>query len=278
MVPFPNLGSLLEGRLIKDRGKVFVQNPRLNVAEFYNRVQQYRRLLHDLGVRSQSKVSIGHLTFPENAQAAFAVWFLGGIVVFGAKAGTIADVTLSKETALPKYSEDAALPNPKPRLEADAVWQINGDRIIRLSHYNCLVNTYALRRMLNLPRDSHVWYESETMDMVGFILNVLLPHYGGYSVDKENPTVRFGDSPVSDVQIRRQWTSLENTDPQSLYVLPEHTAFVALGKKVFPFLDFEVHPKGIQLSGPAVMNGYTDEALTRKVCTESGLQLPFPAI
>ncbi|MFQ6614249.1 MAG: hypothetical protein ACE5D1_05340, partial [Fidelibacterota bacterium] len=86
------------------------------------------------------------------------------------------------------------------------------------------------------------------------------------------------ESPDSDFQIRRQWTSLEDTEPQSLYALPEHTAFVALGEKIFPFLDFDMQPDGIQLSGPAVMNGYVDEALTRKVCTDSGLRLPFPFI
>lgn len=277
MVPFPNLGSLLEGRLIKDGEKVVLQNPKLTAAAFYNRVLQYRRLLHKLGVRSQSKVAINNLAFPENTQAAFAVWLQGGILVLGERAERTAEVVISKEMKFPE-SSGGKRSNPKPQLEADAVWQIKNDRIIRLSHYNCLVNTYALRRMLNLPRGSRVWYESETVDMIWVVLNVLLPQYGGFSIDRKNPTVRFGESPDSDFQIRRQWTSLEDTEPQSLYALPEHTAFVALGEKIFPFLDFDMQPDGIQLSGPAVMNGYVDEALTRKVCTDSGLRLPFPFI
>jgi len=174
--------------------------------------------------------------------------------------------------------EITTLPNPKPRLEADAVWQIDGDRTIRLSHYNCLVNCYALKRTLNLPMGTRLWYTDDHRDSAWVILTALFPFYGGYILDPQAPDVQIGTGANDDFHIQRRWTTLTDTHPQSLYYLPEHTAFVAVGSKTLPFMDLQIESKALIIRGHAVMNGYIDAEQTQKVCTESGLRLPLPGI
>ncbi|NOZ74263.1 MAG: long-chain fatty acid--CoA ligase [FCB group bacterium] len=279
MVPFPNLGSLLEGRMIKDQDQLILDHPPLTIRAFDERVQQFRRLIHTKGVRQGTPVALENIPFPDDMALAFAIWTQGGILVLGESDKASTCVIISSGDILNLSSDKAMnIPHVKPLPETDAVWQVVGDHTIRLSHYNCLVNCYALKRTLNLPRDARIWYANEYRDSAWIILTVLLPHYGGYLLDSQAPTVRIGDAANDHFCIRRHWTALTDTRPQSLYYLPEHTAFVAVGSKILPFLDIRTESDPLILRGHAVMNGYSQARETEKVYTKAGLRLPFPHI
>ncbi|RMF09476.1 MAG: hypothetical protein D6762_03590 [Candidatus Neomarinimicrobiota bacterium] len=277
MVPFPNLGSLLEGKTIKEGNQVLFAGPGGTVAEVQQAVTSWLPELRSRGVEPGTVVTLTASDPRLFLVQAFAVWTLGGILYLGQDPFDRVQIRLS-DRIVPSTPEMEFRLRWRPHLETEAVWQEKGDTCIRLSHYNLLINAYALHRVLALPPGRRLLVQAKVQDTADLLCQCLLPLLGNHTLVKSGPDVVIGSEADCTYRVARSWRRLVSTDPPTLYYLPEHTAFVALNEHLFPYVDLRLEDDQVVFSGHAAMLGYATEAETARVLTKEGYRVPLPAI
>ena len=114
---------------------------------------------------------------------------------------------------------------------------------------------------IDIPINSSTW----------IVLKTILPLYTGTSISEKSANIIFGTKSDADFQVKFEWTNLIDTDPQSLYILPEATAILAIGKTPNHIMSIDKNKDVIKINGHSVMMGYLDDKENNKVFKSGSL-------
>ena len=71
--------------------------------------------------------------------------------------------------------------------------------------------------------------------------------------------------------LKFEWTNLIDTNPQSLYILPEATAILTIGSTPNHVVSIIEETNNFKINGHSVMMGYLDDNLNNKVFISGSL-------
>ena len=103
------------------------------------------------------------------------------------------------------------------------------------------------------------------------VLNTILPLYAGSSITDENADIIFSTKTDSSYKIKFEWNELVDSKPQSLYVLPETTAILAIGSRPNHLLSIKIEDNTYKINGHSVMTGYVDDNINSQVFKDDSL-------
>jgi hypothetical protein len=202
---------------------------------------------------------------------AFGIWHLGGTVV------------LTDDESLPKRKDFECLnlvspeidiqgelsksnPDFTPKFRAnlldEAMIFLGKDNGIQLSHYSLLVNANGVQISLDLQRGSSVKVNISPNTTAWVVLQVILPFYTGTEITHKKTDTTFslpGQFENPDYLIQPEWSSIEKTDPPTLYLLSENGGILSINDEPIHLTHYETDNKKLKISGHSVMMGYLDE-------------------
>ena len=301
MIPYPNLGALVDGQNIKLAKKIWFVPQKLSYVDLLQRINQTANWLEQLGITNHDRVYLDNCPTPAAEILAHAIWLIGGSVVIGSDlpqilGGCQPKLIIGKSTAgiggidiipigegqkqYPKIAEKFPVgyeSKHKALLSDEALVFWNDDRGIRLSHYNLLINTNgalsqlapdrATTLQINLPATSTAWA----------VLQAILPIYAGIGMSPDEGELGIGieKSEAIDYYLNYDLKSILSDDRQ-IHILPETTAVLKIGDNLIPLTKIVKTDAGkIIMSGHSVMMGYTDDTINDESFTEIGLEIPL---
>ena len=280
MVPYPNLRALIDGQNIKYGEKMVYADHGLTSDKVYRMAQQTANWLVSLGVGPKDRVLIDKLPFPEPEILALGAWTLGSSLVLigdgdteGATKSAQPKLIITEETGLLgkiKTLQETYNPDFKSLLQDEAIvfWQKNTG--IRLSHYNVLVNTNGIQHAIGLYENQSFYVNLDADSMPWVILQIVLPLYSGAPIDKNKADIIFGEID-SDYLIQYEWASITNSQPNTLNVCNENTAFISIGNQPIHLTEVNDLDNPKSISGHSVMMGYLDDTVNHKVFKDGQL-------
>ncbi|MBN4081315.1 hypothetical protein JYT44_03010 [Caldithrix abyssi] len=278
MVPYPNLRALVDGQNVKYGEKMVYADLSLTSDKVYRLAQQTANWLVSEGVYPKDRILIDQLPFPQCEILAFGIWTLGASMVLtgdgdlaGAAFAAHPAKTITTETdyfqKIRSFPEDHN-PTYKPLLSHEAMVFWEKGQGIRLSHYNLLVNANGIQHAIDLFENQTYFVSMIPNSTAWVILQAMLPLYTGAPLTSDKPDLTIGladqlENP--DYIVQFDWDQLNETDPPSLYVCPQNTAFLAINQQPIHLTEMDDSADPKQISGHSVMMGYSDDELNEKV-------------
>ena len=271
MVPYPNIFSLVEGQNVKYKDSLLYKDLSITNKDFFDLTNRAASWLTSIGGKPESRIFLPSLPFPYSEIMAFGIWNLGGTVV------------LTDDKSLPKRKDFECLnlvspeidiqgelsksnPDFTPKFRAnlldEAMIFLGKDNGIQLSHYNLLVNANGVQISLDLQRGSSVKVNISPNTTAWVVLQVILPFYTGTEITHKKADTTFslpGQFENPDYLIQPEWSSIEKTDPPTLYLLPENGGILSINDEPIHLTHYETDNKKLKISGHSVMMGYLDE-------------------
>jgi hypothetical protein len=290
MVPYPNIGSLLEGQVIKLGNRPLYSDEGMNYNDFHTKVLKVAYWLISNGLESHNRVLIKNVQFPMAEIFAFAVWTAGASLVlldsdYDERTLSLAqpNMVLDDPEIMEKMNFESPgavfLPHSKPLLMDEALVFITGSRGIRLSHYNLLVNASGVLHELDLTELSRIRISLLSNSTTWAVLQAILPLYSGASITTDHPDITFvsdgyNDPSESDIIIDNNWQTMKNSiNPQQMFIVPEATAFLALGTRPNQLTEINHLAHQIAIRGHSVMMGYLDEKMNDRIFHDNAMFL-----
>ena len=282
MVPYPNLRSLTVGQCIKFSNSILYKDIGMTNGVFYKSINKTANWLFKKEIGKNDKVFVTNIFSPMMEILSFAIWSVGAVLVIAnekeidiainkTKPKLIIDkITEKEKSIINKQSEDFVEISNTLLLD-EAVIYFNHGNGIRLSHYNLLINTYGVLRHLNILHKNVLKINVPLNTSAGIVLKTILPLYSGTSISEESANITFSAKSDADYQVKFEWTNLSDTDPQSLYILPEATAILAIGKTPNHIMSIVEDKNIIKINGHSVMMGYIDAIKNDKVFKSGSL-------
>jgi len=262
MVPYPNLHSLAVGQCIKFSDNLLFMEDNLSNAAFLKLINQYSNWLETKDIKKGDNVYIDNIPSPYFDIMCYAVWGIGATLVISddKNASIEARLTINDPSIIEKINDSNISKDYTTKvnvlLNDIAVQYYHKGKAIILSHYNLLINAYGIFKELNLLYNKSIKVDIPISNTAFIVLNTILPLYAGTSITTNDPDIVFGSGKDSDYQILFDWNDLANTNPQSLYVLPEATAILAIGSKPNHLTSIKVEEDSYKINGHSVMMGY----------------------
>jgi hypothetical protein len=282
MVPYPNLRALVDGQNIKYGEKLVYADKKLTSDNIYSMAQQTANWLFSMGITPNDRILVETLPFPQNEILAFGIWTLGASMVLtgeqnlqnATQYGSPSLVINAELDYFEKIKKFPIVYNPiyKPLLADEAMVFWKDGKGIKLSHYNLLVNANGIQHAIDLFEDQTFHVNLEPKSMAWVILQVILPLYSGAPLTSKKPDIRLGEE-KGDFIIKFQWKELKNTNPPSLYILNENTAFISVNKTPLHLTGLDNNNNPSKITGHSVMMGYTDDKLNDKVFNNNSLNI-----
>jgi len=282
MVPYPNLRALVDGQNIKYGEKLVYAEHQLTSDKVYSMAQQTANWLISMDISPKDRILVEQLPFPQNEILAFGIWTLGASMVLTgdhniedatkyASPSLIINTDVNYFEKIKTFSKDYN-PTYKPLLADEAMVFWNQGKGIKLSHYNLLVNANGIQHAIELFENQTFQVNLEPKSMAWVILQAILPLYSGAPLTSKNPDILLGEN-EGDFLIKFQWEQLEETNPPSLFILNENTAFISMNKTAIHLTGFNNNNKPKKITGHSVMMGYLDDELNEKVFNNNCLNL-----
>ncbi len=282
MVPYPNLRALVDGQNIKYGQKLVYTEHKLTSDKVYSMAQQTANWLVSMGISPKERILVDQLPFPQNEILAFGIWTLGASMVLVGDQN-IADATINSAPSLiinsdVNYFEKIKTfsknfnPTYKPLLADEAMVFWNDGKGIKLSHYNLLVNTNGIQHAIDLYENQTFHVSLEPKSMAWVILQAILPLYSGAPLTAKDPDIYLGEN-EGNFLIKFQWEQLEETNPPTLFMLNENTAFISMNKTPIHLSGMNNTDKPTEITGHSVMMGYLDDELNKKVFKNDSLNI-----
>lgn len=276
MVPYPNLRSLAVGQCIKFANNLLFKDHDLTNKAFLNLIDLYSIWLESKNVKKGDMVFVNNIPSPYLDILCYAIWSIGGILVISDEKNAKIDAKLKikDESIIDQISTlsltEGYTPKSNVLLNDAAVLFYHKDTAILLSHYNLLINAYGILKELKILYNQSINVDIPVNSTTYLVLNTVLPLYAGASI-ANNADIVFGDQTESDYKIEFDWNELVDRQPQSLYVLPEATAILAIGNKPNHLLSINKNNEQYKINGHSVMMGYTSEEQNSQVFKEGSL-------
>ncbi len=273
MVPYPSMRSLIEGQNIKYSEQLIFEKPRITNLKFYELIQQTSHWLNSLGLKPKKRIILTQLDFPQTEILLFGIWHLGAIAVIPADESLSSikkycDTNLVIESGINLFDAIAGLPtsfNPKykPLLDNEALVTFEKGSGIRLSHYNLLVNTNSIQKVLKLKSRTRFSCNLKPTSSTWAVLKAILPIYCGCIIDTNNPEFTIGESD-SDFIIRKDLKNLKDFGNNELAICPENSAVLTKGQTPLHLTDLAIHQRLLKIQGHSIMMGYLNDTLNKK--------------
>ena len=281
MVPYPNIFSLVKGQNVKFKDSILYKDLSITNKEFLDLTNRAASWLTSIGGKSESRIFLPSLPFPYSEIMAFGIWNLGGTVVLiddenPPKRKDFEFLNLiSPETDFQKElskSNPDFTPTFKPNLLDEAIIFLEKDKGIKLSHYNLLVNANGIQKSINLQRGTSVKVNLSPNTTAWVVLQVILPLYTGTELTNKNATTTFGlpgELENPDYLIQHEWSSIEKTEPPTLYVQHENGGILSINDEPIHLTHYETDNEKLKISGHSVMMGYVDDEKNEACFRES---------
>ena len=303
MVPYPNLGTLVEGQNIKLKDQVWLAKEKLTYAGLDQQIRKTVNWLEDLGITNHDRIILHGCPTPAAEIMAFGIWSVGASMVLvgdgdmeGAIRATGPKLIIGKvpetDSAIPaieiNWEKDAfqqfssatgdrSTPRHKALLTDEALVYWFNRRGIRLSHYNLLVNTSNLLARLDLDKFTSVRVDLPADSTAWAVLQLLLPVYAGIELDPRAGQFiisRPGQWKNPAILINYQRAAESGDGSHRLVICPENTAGLMIDGEPLPLT--EIHQAAgadLIIRGHSVMMGYLDEELNDAVFRNDGLKI-----
>ncbi len=282
MVPYPNLRSLAVGQCIKFSKKILYKEHNITNGDFLISVNRTANWLANQKIKKGDRIFVANIQSPMMEILSYAIWSIGAVLVIS-NDGDIEDaikmtnpkllidnITESIQNAINDHS-DIYIETSTMLLSAEAVIYYINYNGIRLSHYNLLINTYGIQKHLNILSKDILNIDIPLNTSAGIVLKTILPLYSGTSISEKSANITFSPKSNADYEVKFEWDKLCDTKPQSLYVLPEATAILAIGNTPNHVISI-IHDKGnFKINGHSVMIGYLDTSENNKVFKSGNL-------
>jgi len=284
MIPYPNLRSLAVGQCIKFADNCLFKKFNINNGAFLKKINKTANWLAQSGIQKGHHVLVHNLISPDMEILNYAIWSLGAILVISSEDDTkkiknhltpdfiINELSSKDNLEINNQSEEFYVKN-NTLLSDDALLSINDNKAIRLSHYNLLINTYGVLKHLNILHNETLNINLPFNTTAAIVLKTILPLYAGTSVSDNSAKIKFCTNEKSDYQIVFDWKKFEDTKPQSLYVLPEATAILAIGTAPNHLISIDDTENTLIIKGHSVMQGYLNQQQNETVFKSGGLKI-----
>jgi len=301
MIPYPNLGALVDGQNIKLADKIWYLPQQLSYAKLLQRIYQTANWLEQLGITNHDRVYLADCPTPAAEILAHAIWLVGGSVVIGsdqqkilgccepkliignstADVGGLNIIAIGEEKKqYPRVTEKLPVEyksKHKALLSDEALVFWNGDWGVRLSHYNLLINANGTLSQLASDRDTTLRINLPAATTAWVVLQAILPIYAGIGMSPDEGELGIGieKSAPTDYYLNYDLKSTLD-DNHQIHILPETTAVLKIDNRPIPLTKIiETDAGKIIVSGHSVMMGYTDDIINEQSFTEAGLELPL---
>ena len=282
MIPYPSMRSLIEGQNIKFAEQVIFEKLSITNLKFYELIQQTAHWLDSIGLKPKERIILTELDFPQTEILLFGIWHLGAIAVIPAKEslGSVkkyCDTNLVIESGINLFDAIKDLPTSfdpkyKPLLDNEALVTFEKGVGIRLSHYNLLVNTNSIQKVINLKSRTRFSCNLKPISSAWAVLKAILPIYCGCIFDTQNPEFTIGESD-SDFIIRKDLKNLKDFGNNELAICPENSAVLTKGQPPLHLTDLTIHEKLLKIQGHSIMMGYLDDKLNEKSFYDNAFHL-----
>lgn len=277
MVPYPNLRSLAVGQCIKFSNNLLFKDHNLTNASFLKLIDRYSNWLESKGINKGDKVFIKNIPSPYFDILCYAIWGLGAILVISDddKCEIDAKLVIDDESILNRvcesnFSMDFVAKNNVLLNDPGVLFYNNNDGVL-LSHYNLLINAYGIFKELNILYNNSIYIDLPYNSTAYLVLSTILPLYSGTTITATKADIIFGRGADSNYRIKFDWKELVDSDPQSLYILPEATAILAIGSKPNHLLSINTEGSSYKINGHSVMIGYDSDEKNSQVFREGSL-------
>ena len=282
MVPYPNLRALAVGQCIKFSNSILYQDLGLTNNSFLRSINKYTNWLSSKGIIKNDRVFVKTIPSPTMEIISYAIWSIGAILVISneteidrainiTKPKLIIDNIPDKDKLIINEQFDEYIEISNTLLLDEAVIYFNNGDGIRLSHYNLLINTYGIQRHLDILHKDILKIDIPLNTTAGIVLKTILPLYTGTSISDKSANIAFSAKSDADYQVKFKWNDLIDTNPQSLYVLPETTAILAFGSTPNHIVSIIDGKDSFAINGHSVMMGYLDDNENTKVFKSGSL-------
>ena len=270
-------------RLYRARGGPdYIADNKLTSDNIYSMAQQTANWLFSMGITPNDRILAEKLPFPQNEILAFGIWTLGASMILtgdnniqeATQYGSPSLVINNKLDYFEKIKKFPTTYNPdyKPLLADEAMVFWNDGKGIKLSHYNLLVNTNGIQHAIDLYENQTFHVSLEPKSMAWVILQAILPLYSGAPLTAKDPDICLGEN-EGNFLIKFQWEQLEETNPPTLFMLNENTAFISMNKTPIHLSGMNNTNKPTEITGHSVMMGYLDDELNKKVFKNDSLNI-----
>jgi hypothetical protein len=282
MIPYPSMRSLIEGQNIKFSKQVIFEKLSISNLKFYELIQQTAHWLDSIGLKPKERIILTELDFPQTEILLFGIWHLGAIAVIPANESlgsvkTLCDTNLVIKSGINLFDAIKDLPTSfdpkyKPLLDNEALVTFEKGMGIKLSHYNLLVNTNSIQKVINLKSRTRFSCSLKPISSAWAVLKAILPIYCGCIFDTQNPELTIGESD-SDFIIRKDLKNLKDFGNNELAICPENSAVLTKGKIPLHLTDLAIHEKLLKIQGHSIMMGYLDDKLNEKSFYDNAFHL-----
>ena len=276
MVPYPNLRALAVGQCIKFSNSILYKDIGLTNNSFLKSINKYANWLTSIGIIKNDRVFVKTIPSPAMEIISYAIWSIGAVLIISneeeidlainkTKPKLIIENITDKEKLNIDEQSDEYIEISNTLLLDEAVVYFNDGNGIRLNHYNLLINTYGIQRHLDILYKDILNIDILQNTTVGIVLKTILPLYTGTSISEKSANINFSTKNDADYQVKFEWKDLIDTNPQSLYVLPETTAILAFGSTPNHIISIYNKKNSLIINGHSVMMGYLDDDKNTKV-------------
>tara|TARA_Y100001970_G_scaffold172686_2_gene211049 strand:- start:9782 stop:10720 length:939 start_codon:yes stop_codon:yes gene_type:complete len=280
MVPYPNTIALLEGQNIKYSKQLLYEKPEITNIDFFNLVQQTANWLESINIHPKEEVVLPDLGSPQSEILLYGIWHLGAVAILSKSKKIDKKIFTRLHIIEPDIDLfDIIHPFPKkfiPRYKAllddEALINYTNNSNIRLSHYNLLVNTNGLKKLLKINRGVRIACDLEPLDSSWTVFKVLLPLYCGAIYSDSNPDITISSKDTTAAYfLRKDIDKYGNLKNNHIGICLENTAVLCLGNEPIHLTEIEKEKGFLKLNGHSVMMGYTDNLINERAFKKKGL-------
>ncbi len=282
MIPYPSMRSLIEGQNIKYSERLLIEENNINNREYYTLIQQTANWLTKKGIKPKERLIIPKLKSPQSEILLHGIWQMGATAVMSKKTLSSNYRTKFKIKSIHfndlfeeiKTSSKKFNPKHKPLLNDEAIITFEKDYGIKLSHYNLLVNTNGLTKLINYK--GHIRYSCNVdfFSISWVILKAILPIYSGYVFVKDDPELTIGKYDAN-FNLRYDLKNFNKFKKNDIAICPENSGVVSIGNKTIHLTKFSIKKSFFQLQGHSVMMGYLDQKANKNSFKNDSLLIPI---
>ena len=282
MVPYYNLRSLAVGQCIKFSKSIIFSDIGITNGDFLQSINKTANWLVTKGIVKNDRVLVSQIPSPMIEILSYAIWSIGAVLVISIEK----EIDLAINITKPKLIIDDITDNDKSNIDEQSdeyieisstllldealIYFSDGNGIL-LSHYNLLINTYGVQKHLDILHTDILNIDIPLNNSAGIVLKTILPLYSGAAISDKSANITFSAKNDADYQVKFKWTKLSDTKPQSLYILPETTAILAIGSTPNHIISIVEEKECYKINGHSVMMGYLDDKKNKKIYKSNSL-------
>ena len=273
MIPYPSMRSLIEGQNIKYGNQLIIKSDNITNLKYYQLIQQTAHWLIHKGLMPKDRIVLPKLKHYQSQILLFSIWQIGATAVLTKEPlskkyknnHNIKEINFENRNILSIIKSFPKFYNPKhkPLLSDEALITFESGSGIQLSHYNLLINTSGILKLINRTGRLRYSCKIDFYTSGWVILKAILPIYGGYIYDDYNSDLTIAES-NADFNIRYDLNKIDKFNLNDLALCPQNSGIISLGKDPIHLTQFTKTKNKLKIKGHSVMMGYLDQELNEK--------------